>query len=103
MTKEINLNKKVILLLLIINIVVITFGSSYALFQTKIINNNIVKLQTGNTDIITTIENYSDNLITLASGETKTLNITLSNITEYDILYQMYYTVESGSGTITTT
>jgi len=103
MKREININKKMIIMLLLINILVIAFGSSYALFQTSILKDNVIRLQAGNTNIITTIDSYIDNLITLASGETKTLNITLSNITDYDILYQMYYTVESGIGTITTT
>jgi len=103
MKKTIDLNKKVIIILVIINLLIIGISYSYALFETTITKKDFLKIQLGNTDIETTIENYSDNLITLASGESKTLNVTLSNITEYDILYQIYYTVESGTGTIITT
>jgi len=102
--KEINLNKKIIVILLLINFLIIGLSYSYALFQTTIVKNNIVKIQSGDTTIKTNLNGYSDNIITFASGESKTINVTLTNPNvDYNILYKMYYTIENGSGTIIAT
>ena len=96
MKKEININKKIIIFLILINVIGIGISYSYALFQTTIIKNSIVKLQSGDTKIETIIQDYNNNTITLASLEEKLINVTLTNPnTDYDILYKMYYEVES--------
>jgi len=45
-------------------------------------------------------KDYPNNLITLASGQAKTLNLSLFNNAKQDVLYKIYYTVKNGTGEI---
>jgi len=45
-------------------------------------------------------KDYPNNIITLASGASKTLNLSLFNNAKQDVLYKIYYTVNSGEGEI---
>lgn len=56
--REINLNKKFILILVLVCILTIGLYTSYAYFQISVIQNNVVVLQTASIDITTTISGY---------------------------------------------
>ena len=75
LNKEININKKFIILLILVNFLIIGLYYSYALFEISIIQDNVVVLKTGNVNITTTLTNYSNNTFTLASGETKEITV----------------------------
>ena len=97
--KEINLNKKIIVLLILANILVVGVSYSYALFETKVIKDNVVVIKVATIDITTKIDGYSTPTITLAKGASTTVKVNLTNNLNRDIAYKMYYKLTSGSNT----
>ena len=94
--REINLNKKFILILVLVCILTIGLYTSYAYFQISVIQNNVVVLQTASIDITTTISGYDTPSFTLNQGESKTITVNLSSTAAGDIGYKMYYDITSG-------
>ena len=94
--REINLNKKFILILVLVCILTIGLYTSYAYFQISVIQNNVVVLQTASIDITTTISGYDTPSFTLNQGESKTITVNLSSTAAGDIAYKMYYDITSG-------
>lgn len=94
--KEINLNKKFIIIMVLLNIITIGMYYSYALFEVNVVKNNVVVLRTLSIDVVTTItgEGASNNSFTIASGETKTVTVNLTTTQTDEIGYKMYYTTE---------
>ncbi len=97
--KEINLNKKFVLVLILINILALSLYYSYALFEVTVIQNNVVVLKTGTINL-TLSTNVTNNSFTLASGGEQTINVTLNSTNLNEIGYKMYYT-KSGDSTFT--
>ena len=100
---EVNLNKKFILILVLVCVLTIGLYTSYAYFQITVIQNNVVVLQTASIDIITNIEGYDNPSFTLNSGESKTITVNLSSTADGDIAYKMYYIMTSGEATFEVT
>ena len=100
---EVNLNKKFILILVLVCVLTIGLYTSYAYFQITVIQNNVVVLQTASIDIITNIEGYDNPTFTLNSGESKTITVNLSSTADGDIAYKMYYIMTSGEATFEVT
>ena len=100
---EVNLNKKFILILVLVCVLTIGLYTSYAYFQITVIQNNVVVLQTASIDIITNIEGYDNPTFTLNSGESKTITVNLSSTADGDIAYKMYYIMTSGEATFDVT
>ena len=94
--KDIKLNSKFILVLLLFNIIIIGIYYSYALFEITVIQNSIVKIETGTIDITTAITGYDTPSFTLATGETKNITVTLTSTATIDISYKMYYDITNG-------
>ena len=101
--REINLNKKFILILVLVCILTIGLYTSYAYFQISVIQNNVVVLKTASIDITTSISGYDTPSFTLNSGETKTITVNLSATASGDIAYKMYYDITSGASTFIVT
>ena len=101
--REINLNKKFILILVLVCILTIGLYTSYAYFQISVIQNNVVVLQTASIDITTTISGYDTPSFTLNQGESKTITVNLSSTADGDIAYKMYYDITSGISTFIVT
>ena len=80
LNREINLNKKFIVIFMLVNIIALALYYSYALFQINVIQDNIVVVNTApSIDLNFSIaEQPSSNNITLASGESKTITINLN-------------------------
>ncbi|MBR3661210.1 MAG: hypothetical protein IKN63_04875 [Bacilli bacterium] len=91
LNKEININKKFILILILVNIIVLALYYSYALFEFNIIKNNVVTIKTGNINfsISTNIDN---NVLTLAPNEEKEVVVTMTSTEDKIIGYQLFYT-----------
>ena len=99
--KEINLNKKFILILVLVNIIALGLYYSYALFQVKVIKDNVIVINTGTINLtVTTGE--TNNTFTVAAGETKTINVSLTTTNQSEIGYKLYYTA-SNSNALTIT
>lgn len=92
LNKEINLNKKIIILLILANIIVLGASYSYALFETKVIKNNVVVIKTANIVMNLTSNDLTNNkTLTLAGNETKKINIKITNESNHDALARLYY------------
>ena len=110
LNREINLNKKFIIILVLVNIVAISLYYSYALFQVNVIKDNVVVIESaqGLPTITTTIDNTNSNSFTLAANDTKnvTINLTANSVNNVAITsaiaYKMFYDV-TGNGTFTIT
>ena len=94
LAKEINLNKKFILIFVLINIIALGLYYSYALFQVNVIKDNVIVIHTGtiNLTVSATGTGVSNNSFTLNSGETKEITINLSTTKTGEIGYKLYYT-----------
>ena len=92
--REINLNKKFIIIMILVNLIALGLYYSYALFETKVIKDNVVVIKTLSINITTDVSGYENNRITLLSGESKTLTINLeSNYTSpnaYMLISKLY-------------
>ena len=101
--REVNLNKKFILILVLVCVLTIGLYTSYAYFQISVIQNNVVVLQTASINITTVISGYDTPSFTLNQGESKTITINLSSTADGDIAYKMYYIMTSGEATFDVT
>ena len=96
LNKEINLNKKFIVIMILFTIITIGLYTSYALFEISVIQNNVVVIRTGTIDITTSITGLDTPTFTLATGETKNITVDLTTTQTDDIGYKMYYDVTNG-------
>ena len=95
LNRTINLNKKFIVLLFLVNIIALCLYYSYALFQVTVIQNNAVVLSTGTVDL-TFSTNLTNNSFSLYNGNEITVNITLNSTNASAIGYKLYYTSSTG-------
>ena len=104
LNREINLNKKVIVFLILFSVIGISFYYSYALFQVDAIKHNAIILKTATSlDITTTIDDTGLDTFTLGN-EPKTITVKLdTNGITSAMAYKMFYEITSGSGTFTVT
>ena len=98
LNREINLNKKFIVIFMLINIIALALYYSYALFQINVIQDNIVVVNTApSIDLNFSIaEQPSSNNITLASGESKTITINLTSSSNSSVGYKLFYYKQPG-------
>ena len=94
--KEINLNKKFIIILLFLCVISIGMYSSYAYYEVSVIKNSIIVLKTASIDIITDVVDQDDNTFTIPKGSSITLTVNLTTELTNQIGYKMYYEVVSG-------
>lgn len=100
LTKEFNLNKKIMIILVLVNIIIIYLGYSYALFRVSVIYDNVVVIKTGKIDINVSITGYSNSTISLSGGEKKDITVNLTNDLDIEVTYKMYYEILSGNSDI---
>ena len=103
--KEININKKVIIFLILLNVISISTYYSYALFQVNVIKHNAIILKTATSlDITTTIDNTTSDTFTLSGNSNKTVEVKLdTNGITSALAYKMYYEITSGTSSFTVT
>ena len=101
--KEINLNKKFIIILLFLCVISIGMYSSYAYYEVSVIKNSIIVLKTATIDIITDVVDKDDNTFTIPKGSSITLTVNLTTELTNQIGYKMYYEVVSGISTFNVT
>ena len=94
--KEINLNKKVIVFLVLMCILSIGMYSSYAYYEVSVIKNSVIVLKTASINITTTVVNQENNTFTIPKGNSITLTVNLTTELTNQIGYKMYYEVVSG-------
>ncbi len=101
LNKEININKKFIIIMILFTLITIGLYTSYAYFQVSVIKDNVVVIKTTTINIETSVVGYSNNTFTLSAGESKTITVNLTSNQNRDIGYKMYYIMTSGSNTFT--
>ena len=94
--KEINLNKKFIIILLFLTVITLGMYSSYAYYEVSVIKNSVIVLKTATIDITTTVVNQENNTFTIPKGSSITLTVNLTTELTNQIAYKMYYEVVSG-------
>ena len=103
LNREINISKKFILILILINLIAIGLYTSYAYFEISVIKNGVVVLKTASIDITTSIDGYDTPSFTLAKGESKTITVNLTTNINKNITYKMYYNIQEGNSTFRAT
>ena len=98
--KEINLNKKIIIGMILVNIIILGVYYSYALFEVNTIKNNVIVINTAAINITTEVVGYNNNRVTLNGGESKTLTINLTSNYSNSNTYLLYYKLISGENNI---
>ena len=93
LNKEINLNKKVIVFLVLMCVLSIGMYSSYAYYEVSVIKNSVIVLKTASINITTTVVNQQNNTFTIPAGGSKTLTVNLTTELTNQIAYKMYYEV----------
>ena len=102
--KTLNINKRFVLIMLLVVGIVLLSSYSYALFQVNFIKSNVVVLKSAsNLNITTTIDSTSSDTFTLNANESKqiTVHLTTDGITSA-MAYKMYYEL-TGNGKFTVT
>ena len=99
--RTINLNKKLILVLILLSVVSLMSYYSYALFQVNVVKNGVVVLKTGSIDLTATVENETNNTFTVTANSSKTVTINLTTTNSSEIAYKMYYENLNGELTVT--
>ena len=94
--KEINLNKKFIIILLFLCVISIGMYSSYAYYEVSVIKNSIIVLKTAEIYITTDVVDQENNTFTIPKGSSITLIVNLTTELTNQIGYKMYYEVVSG-------
>ena len=94
--KEINLNKKFIIILLFLCVISIGMYSSYAYYEVSVIKNSIIVLKTAEIYITTDVVDKDDKTFTIPKGSSITLTVNLTTELTNQIGYKMYYEVVSG-------
>ena len=94
--KEINLNKKIIVFLVLMCVLSIGMYSSYAYYEVSVIKNSVIVLKTASIDIVTDVVDKDDNTFTIPKGSSITLTVNLTTELTNQIGYKMYYEVVSG-------
>ncbi len=94
--KEINLNKKIIVFLVLMCVLSIGMYSSYAYYEVSVIKNSVIVLKTASINITTTVVNQENNTFTIPKGSSITLTVNLTTELTNQIAYKMYYEVVSG-------
>lgn len=104
--KTLNINKRFVLIMLLVVGIVLISSYSYALFQVNFIKSNVVVLKSAsNLNITTTIDSTSSDTFTLNANESKqiTVHLTTDGITSA-MAYKMYYElIGDGAFTVTST
>ena len=101
--KEINLNKKFIIILLFLTVITLGMYSSYAYYEVSVIKNSVIVLKTASINITTTVVNQENNTFTIPKGSSITLTVNLTTELTNQIGYKMYYEVVSGISTFNAT
>ena len=96
LNREININKKFILALVLVNIIALGLYYSYALFQVTKIQDGIVVINTGTINL-TVSTGETNNTFTVAAGASKSITVSLSSTNPNQIGYKLYYTKEGNS------
>lgn len=100
--KEITIKRTYLLVLGVISIGLLVTYFSYALFTVSLEKQGVLNIAAGNLyPSLVSDALDENNRISVASGETKTFDITLENINSIDAKVNLYYNFQSGAGDTT--
>jgi len=99
--KTININKKFIVIMILLSLISVMSYYSYALFQVNVVKNGVIIIRTGSIDLTATVQNETNNTFTVTANSSKTVTINLTSTNESEIAYKMYYENLTGELTVT--
>lgn len=80
LTKEINLNKKIIVFLVLMCVLSIGMYSSYAYYEVSVIKNNVIVLKTAEIKITTEVVDKENNTFVIPKNGSITVNVNLTDL-----------------------
>ena len=89
--RTININKKFIVIMILLSLISVMSYYSYALFQVNVVKNGVIIIRTGSIDLTATVENETNNTFTVTANSSKTVTINLTSTNSSEIAYKMYY------------
>jgi len=99
--RTININKKFIVIMILLSLISVMSYYSYALFQVNVVKNGVIIIRTGSIDLTATVQNETNNTFTVTANSSKTVTINLTSTNSSEIAYKMYYENLTGELTVT--
>ena len=95
--KEINLNKKFIIILLFLCVISIGMYSSYAYYEVSVIKNSIIVLKTAEVNLNLEVVNHENNTFIIPKNDSITVTINLTSTSTSEIGYKLYYILNTNN------
>ena len=95
--KEINLNKKVIVFLVLMCILSIGMYSSYAYYEVSVIKNSVIVLKTAEVNLNLEVINQENNTFIIPKNDSITVTINLTSTNTSEIGYKLYYILNTNN------
>ena len=95
LNRELKINKKFIIILILVNILALTLYYSYALFEIRVIKDQVIVINSGSINLSVSVANETNNTFTVNQGETKIVTVNLTSTNNMDISYKLTYTTTS--------
>ena len=97
LNKEINLNKKVIVFLVLMCILSIGMYSSYAYYEVSVIKNSVIILKTAEVNLNFEVVNQENNTFIIPKNDSITVTINLTSTNTSEIGYKLYYILNTNN------
>ena len=95
--KEINLNKKFIIILLFLTVITLGMYSSYAYYEVSVIKNSVIVLKTAEVNLNLEVVNQKNNTFTIPKNDSITVTINLTSTSTSEIGYKLYYILNTNN------
>ena len=95
--KEINLNKKFIIILLFLTVITLGMYSSYAYYEVSVIKNSVIVLKTAEVNLNIEVVNQKNNTFTIPKNDSITVTINLTSTSTSEIGYKLYYILNTNN------
>ena len=95
--KEINLNKKFIIILLFLTVITLGMYSSYAYYEVSVIKNSVIVLKTAEVNLNLEVVNHENNTFIIPKNDSITVTINLTSTSTSEIGYKLYYILNTNN------
>ena len=95
--KEINLNKKFIVILLFLTVITLGMYSSYAYYEVSVIKNSVIILKTAEVNLNLEVVNQENNTFIIPKNDSITVTINLTSTNTDEIGYKLYYILNTNN------
>ena len=95
--KEINLNKKFIIILLFLTVITLGMYSSYAYYEVSVIKNSVIVLKTAEINLNLEVVNQENNTFTIPKNDSISITVNLTSTNTGEIGYKLYYILNTNN------